>query len=134
MQAQLQTPGQILAQRSTSWRGLQTARASRREVVDTETRRFEMRTTLVPVLLVAALAPIAAQQTAPKQPSAKQQPTAAQHQHDPDMPIKGTGKMPDGWKVRFDDPAAKPDQVIVEEKDGALTFTTGPAGIYYKSD
>jgi hypothetical protein len=23
---------------------------------------------------------------------------------------------------------------VVDEKDGALTFTTGPAGIYYKGD
>lgn len=42
------------------------------------------------------------------------------------------GKIPEGWKVRFDDPAAKPDQVTVEQKENALTFTTGPAAIYYK--
>lgn len=45
---------------------------------------------------------------------------------------KNGGKIPDGWKVHFDDAAAKPDQVIVEEKENAVTFTTGPAAIYYK--
>jgi len=48
--------------------------------------------------------------------------------------IQGSGKLPDGWKARFDDPSAKPEQVVVDEKDGALTFTTGPAGIYYNGD
>ena len=43
-------------------------------------------------------------------------------------------ELPDGWKVRFDDASAKPADVLVEEKDGSLTFTTGPAGIYYKGD
>lgn len=48
--------------------------------------------------------------------------------------IKGSSKLPDGWKARFDDASAKPEQVVMDEKDGALTFTTGPAGIYYKGD
>lgn len=43
-----------------------------------------------------------------------------------------TGTLPDGWKVRFDDPAARPTQVNVQEKENAFTFTTGPAAIYYK--
>jgi hypothetical protein len=58
--------------------------------------------------------------------------TAQQHQHDPDKQIKGTGKMPAGWRARLDDPAAKLEAVIVKGEKNALTFTTGPAGIYYK--
>ena len=48
--------------------------------------------------------------------------------------IHGSGKFPTGWKARFDDASAKPEDVIVDEKDGALTFTSGPAAIYYKGD
>ena len=55
-----------------------------------------------------------------------------QHQPDAATNIKGTGKMPDGWKVRFDEADAKTDAVVVAEKTGTLTFTTGPAAIYYK--
>lgn len=46
------------------------------------------------------------------------------------------GTLPGGWKTRLDEPGAKPDDVVVEEdsKTDALTFTTGPAGIYYKPD
>jgi 3-keto-disaccharide hydrolase len=57
-----------------------------------------------------------------------------QHQHVADNQIHSTGKLPAGWKVRFDDASAKPEDVAVDEKDGSLTFTTGPAGIYYKGD
>src|SRR5207237_7182953 len=53
-------------------------------------------------------------------------------QHDPDKQIKGTGKMPDGWQARLDDPSAKLNAVIVTIEKDTLTFTTGPAGIYYK--
>lgn len=53
-------------------------------------------------------------------------------QHDPDKQIKGTGKMPSGWQARLDDAAAKLDAVIVKDEKNTLTFTTGPAGIYYK--
>lgn len=48
--------------------------------------------------------------------------------------IHGGSTLPDGWKVRFDDASAKPEQVVVDVKDNALTFTTGPAGIYYNGD
>ncbi len=76
---------------------------------------------------------LAALTTASSQkPAAQSQPAPQTMQHDADKTIKGSGKMPDGWKVRFDDATAKPDAVIVDEKDGTLTFTTGPAGIYYK--
>ena len=60
--------------------------------------------------------------------------SAVQHQHDPDKVIKGGGKLPAGWQARLDDPSAKLEGVIVKEEKDALTFTTGPAGIYYKSD
>src|SRR5579859_5938554 len=50
------------------------------------------------------------------------------------LQIHGSGKLPDGWKVRFDEASAKPEDVVVDEKDGTLTFTTGPAGIYYNGD
>ena len=58
---------------------------------------------------------------------------AAQHQHDPGTTVKGSGKLPAGWQARLDSDAAKLDTVVVTEDKGALTFTTGPAGIYYKS-
>ena len=51
---------------------------------------------------------------------------------DPDKIQQGSGKLPDGWQARLDDDSAKLADVIVEAKDDALTFTTGPAGIYYK--
>lgn len=46
----------------------------------------------------------------------------------------GGGPLPDGWKMHFDDPAAKPNQVLVEQKEHAVTVTAGPAAIYYKPD
>jgi hypothetical protein len=42
--------------------------------------------------------------------------------------------LPTGWKARLDDPAAKVDAVTVTEEKDALTFKSGPAGIYYKPD
>jgi hypothetical protein len=59
---------------------------------------------------------------------------AAQHQHDPDKSAQGTGKLPAGWQARLDQPSAKVADVIVAEDKGAMTFTTGPAGIYYKPE
>src|ERR1051326_6713925 len=58
---------------------------------------------------------------------------AVQHPHAENQ-IHSNGNLPDGWKARFDDSAAKAQDVVVDEKDGTLTFTTGPAGIYYKGD
>jgi hypothetical protein len=58
--------------------------------------------------------------------------SAVQHEHDPGKVIKGSGKLPAGWQGRLDDAAAKLDAVVFLEDKGALTFTTGPAGIYYK--
>jgi hypothetical protein len=83
-------------------------------------------------LTIAAVIAATSLGSAAAQKPVAQAPAAPLHQHDADQPIKGSGKMPAGWKVRFDDAAAKPEQVIVEEKDDTLTFTTGPAGIYYK--
>jgi hypothetical protein len=62
--------------------------------------------------------------------SAQQKPTHA----DVDRPVQSSGKLPADWKVRFDKPDAKPDMVDVKEEKDALTFKTGPAGIYYKPD
>jgi len=56
---------------------------------------------------------------------------AAQHQHDPDTSVKG-GKLPAGWQARLDNGATTIEGVALAEDKGALTFTTGPAGIYYK--
>ena len=36
--------------------------------------------------------------------------------------------------MHFDDPAAQPNQVLVEQKENAVTVTAGPAAIYYKPD
>jgi len=57
-----------------------------------------------------------------------------QHPHAAENQIHGSGKLPDGWKARFDDAGAEPQGVAVDEKDNTLTFVTGPAGIYYKGD
>ena len=45
---------------------------------------------------------------------------------------RATGPLPEGWKARLDDPAAKPDAVHVAAEKNSLKFTSGPAGIYYK--
>jgi hypothetical protein len=73
--------------------------------------------------VVVALALIASAMgaQAPKHPAA----------HDTNQ-IKGSGKLPDGWNGRLDEPDQKLTAVDVTEEKGTLTFTTGPAGIYYK--
>ncbi|HTE46961.1 MAG TPA: hypothetical protein VK636_17060 [Gemmatimonadaceae bacterium] len=55
---------------------------------------------------------------------------------DPTTQVKGTGKMPASWQMRFDPtpagrPAPTPDQVVFEKVDGGFNFTSGPAAIYY---
>ncbi|MEO7086409.1 MAG: hypothetical protein ABI442_11015 [Gemmatimonadaceae bacterium] len=50
--------------------------------------------------------------------------------------IEGSGKLPEGWMVRFDPPrpnrpAAKIEEVDVRTMGNGIHFTTGPAGIYY---
>lgn len=47
---------------------------------------------------------------------------------------KASGTLPDGWKARLDDAAAKPDAVQVVAEEESIKFTSGPAGIYYKPD
>jgi hypothetical protein len=47
---------------------------------------------------------------------------------------KRASTLPEGWKARLDQPAAQLKDVTIEEKDHALTFATGPAGIFYKPD
>jgi hypothetical protein len=76
-----------------------------------------MRRTLTAACLMAVLACSApgAQQSAPAQNAAR-----------------ATGPLPDGWKARLDDASAKPDAVHVAAEKNSLTFTSGPAGIYYK--
>jgi hypothetical protein len=59
---------------------------------------------------------------------------AGAHQHTAENQIHSRGKLPDGWKVRFDDASAKAADVAVDAKDDTLTFITGPAGIYYKGE
>lgn len=77
------------------------------------------------VMIASLTVTAAAQQAKPPEP---------QHHNASENQIKGSGKLPEGWKVRFDDAPAKPEDVVVDEKDSTLTFTTGPAGIYYKGD
>ena len=79
-----------------------------------------MRNTIVAALAVALAAVTSA--------AAQQKPTPAA----PDKPVAGSGKLPGDWKARFDKPDAGIETVAVTEETGALTFKTGPAGIYYK--
>ena len=82
---------------------------------------------LVTLGAFACSAPEAGQKPAAQQAPAAQPAPAKQE------PAKSTGSLPDGWKVRFDAPAAA-DVVHLNTADDSLTFTTGPAGIYYKTD
>jgi hypothetical protein len=59
---------------------------------------------------------------------------AAGHQAPAPNATKATGTLPDGWKARPDDPAAKPDSLHVSAEKDSLTFASGPAAIYYKPD
>src|SRR5690349_9274348 len=51
----------------------------------------------------------------------------------PKSEAKPVSRLPDGWKARLDDPAAKETGTVQVEKD-AVVFTGGPGGIYYKPD
>jgi hypothetical protein len=57
---------------------------------------------------------------------------SAQQPAAPQDATKATGTIPADWKVRLDDTTAKPDAVSVAAEKDSLTFTTGPAGIFYK--
>jgi uncharacterized low-complexity protein len=73
--------------------------------------------------------------SAPKAPT-KAAGKPAQTQADADKATKGTGKLPAGWKGRFDSPETKDTSLTVASEGPSLKFTTGPdaAGIYYRAD
>jgi len=48
------------------------------------------------------------------------------------QPGQKTGAVPASWHSRLDDPAAKHTDGAVKEEKDALSFKTGPAGIYWK--
>ncbi len=79
-----------------------------------------MRHTLAALLSLAVVAC--------SQPAAQQTPPATR-----EAP-KSSGSLPDGWKVRLDDPAAKSDAVSMTAEKDAVVINSGPAGIYYKPD
>jgi hypothetical protein len=60
----------------------------------------------------------------------------AQTQADADKATKSTGKLPAGWKGRFDSPDTKEESLTVANEGPSMKFTTGPdaAGIYYRPD
>ena len=57
--------------------------------------------------------------------------TAQQQTPPPKSAEKPVSTLPDGWKARLDDPAAKDTGSVEIEKD-AIVLTGGPGGIYYK--
>jgi hypothetical protein len=84
-----------------------------------------MRKTLCVLSALVLATPVAAQQQA----GASKDPTAA---------VKGSGKLPDGWSVRFD--PSRPNQPVPKTEDvnfvtmgSGFHFTSGPAGIYYNA-
>jgi hypothetical protein len=87
-------------------------------------------------LMTAAALTIAAFACSAPEPAAQQpatsQAAAAQAPAAPQDAAKATGSLPGGWKARLDDAAAKPDAIRVAAEENSVTFTTGPAGIYYK--
>jgi hypothetical protein len=52
---------------------------------------------------------------------------------DPDKAAKGAGQLPAGWSYRLDRADAKLADVKFEPMPGGFHFTTGPAGIYWRS-
>jgi hypothetical protein len=85
-----------------------------------------MRNALVVVTALAMAVPLAAQVT----PQGKGA--------DPTTAVKGSGKLPTGWMVRFDPtrpgmPAPTPDQISFTQEGKEFHFKTGPAGVYYNS-
>jgi hypothetical protein len=65
------------------------------------------------------------------------QPTAepaAEQQPGPKPAAKTSGSLPDDWKARFDHPGPGTDKLRVESGMESLTFSPGPAAIYYKND
>jgi hypothetical protein len=74
------------------------------------------------IAVTVALAAAACTEPAAQQPAATKE-TA-----------KVAANLPDGWKARLDDPSANADAVRVVADKASLTFTTGPAGFYYKPE
>lgn len=85
-----------------------------------------MRKTLCVLSALAIATPLAAQQQAGKMAGM-----------DMTNQVKGSGKLPDGWKLRYDPqrdgstPAM--DAVNVVTMGSGLHFTSGPAAIYYNA-
>jgi hypothetical protein len=96
----------------------------------------------VAVALTVALTMVtagSAQQKPTQTARPKSAPKAAkppQTQADADKATKSTGKLPSGWKGRFDSTTAKEQSLTLANEGPSMTFTTGPdaAGIYYKPD
>jgi hypothetical protein len=92
-----------------------------------------MRKTLIALLALTTAAPLAAQGGG----------GMAGMNMDPTTKIVGSGKLPDGWVMRFDPiiaragrptpPAPQMTEVNVVTMGSGLHFTTGPAAIYYRS-
>jgi len=87
-----------------------------------------MRKLLCVLSALAVAAPVAAQQQAG---------SMAGMNHDATTAVKGSGKLPDGWMLRYDplkDGSTPPmDAVNVVTMGSGLHFTSGPAAIYYNS-
>ncbi len=87
-----------------------------------------MRTPLCVLAALALAAPLAAQQ---------QSGSMAGMNHDATNVVKGSGKLPDGWNLRFDPqrdgkvPAL--DAVNFVTMGSGYHFTSGPAAIYYNA-
>lgn len=87
-----------------------------------------MRKTMIALLALTTAAPLAAQGGG----------GMAGMNMDPTNKIVGTGKLPDGWVMRFDPtrgnaPAPEPTSVNVVPMGAGVHFTTGPAAIYWRS-
>ena len=108
-----------------------------------------MRYTIAAVLAIAltTMTTTSAQQkptppTTPKptpgaaKPVKKSPAPPAQSQADADKATKSTGKLPGGWKGRFDSPDTKPTSLTVANEGPSMKFTTAAdgAGIYYRPD
>ena len=83
-----------------------------------------MRRTLSILAALALAAPLAAQQQGAMN-------------HDPTNAVKGSGKLPDGWMLRFDPQRSgvvpKAEEVNFVTMGSGYHFTSGPAAIYYNT-
>jgi hypothetical protein len=81
-----------------------------------------------------------AQQKPTPPPSQKPAPKSTakppQTKADAENATKNTGKLPSGWKGRFDSPNTKEESLTVANEGQSMKFTTAAdaAGIYYKPD